>query len=75
MFGQSLGDGAADASRGAGDDRDPRGQVEQTGQDFLPKGKRGVTTIALFAAPTLEGRRSIHEDVADAGFPARRLCG
>src|ERR1700722_6624177 len=38
MFGQSFGDGAADAARGAGDDREAPGQVEQTGQDFLPLG-------------------------------------
>src|ERR1700677_2230609 len=36
MFRQSFGDGAADPSRRAGDDRDPLGQVEQSGQDFLP---------------------------------------
>jgi hypothetical protein len=38
MFGQSFGDGAADAARGAGDDRDAPRQVEQAGQDFLPMG-------------------------------------
>jgi hypothetical protein len=53
MFGQSFGDGAADPSRGARDDRKPPGQVEQTGQDILPKGQR-VSTIALFAAATPE---------------------
>src|ERR1700677_301364 len=36
MFRQSFGDGAADPSRRAGDDRDPLGQVERSGQDFLP---------------------------------------
>jgi hypothetical protein len=36
MFGQSFGDGSANAARGARDDRDTAGQVEQTGQGFLP---------------------------------------
>jgi hypothetical protein len=35
MFGEPFGNGPADAARGAGDDRDAAGQVEQTGQDFL----------------------------------------
>jgi hypothetical protein len=42
MFGQSFGDGAADPSRGARDDGDALGEVEQTGQSILPKGQRAL---------------------------------
>ena len=49
MFGQSFGDGAADPARRAGDDRDPPGQVEQTGQDFLPIG--GAPLRRLHCSP------------------------
>src|SRR5262249_50228525 len=32
---EPLGDGAADAARGAGDDRDTTAEIEKTGQEFL----------------------------------------
>ena|ERR1700722_2054433 len=53
MFGESFGDGPANAARGASDDRDPAGQIEQTAQGFLQV-LGAASTIALFDAPTPE---------------------
>src|SRR5271165_7404977 len=64
MLGEPLGDGAADAARRAGDDRDAPGQVEKTGQGSLPTSDRPARRCVVreYTVRRVEVRQSTYHN-------------